>query len=253
MSRGLRFLVFLIVGLFSLFEFNAVKYIRDIRERVEVRVFLDDNAEVKYLKSEIEKESGVKEAKWLPTQYAVQEFKKKFNINYLPQATVRSLPSSFSVILGNSHKTPQYLASFATKIEALDGVDEVVYGKEYVQTIYTVSKYFAYLSYGMCGLLFFLFLLTLAVSLNHKALVLKDETAFLCAFGISKRRLKARFGIRNLIETIILSGAAIGIIYCGYRFVKLPLLDTFLPISFLLAFVGGCGIITLIASVIKRI
>ena len=256
MSRGLRFLVFLMMGLFGLFEFNAVKYIRDINEKVEIRVFLDDNAEVKYLKSEIEKESGVKEAKWLPTQYALQEFKKEFKINYLPQSTVRSLPSSFNVVLDNKYKTPQYLASFSTKVKALDGVDEVVYGKEYVQTIYTVSKYFAWASYGMWGLLFFLFLLTTALSLNHKLLILKNETTFLYAFGIPKWRLKFRFGIRNFIETIILSGSAMGIIYCGYRFVPFPCgtgLTTFLPISFMLDFVIGCGIVVFVASLTKRI
>ncbi|MBI4722514.1 MAG: hypothetical protein HY769_05890 [Candidatus Stahlbacteria bacterium] len=241
------------IGLFGLFEENAVKYIRDINEKVEIRVFLDDDVEVKSLKSEIEKARGVQEVKWLPTQYALQEFKKEFKIKYLPQSTVRSFPSSFNIVLDNEHKTPQYLFSFATKIEALDGVDEVVYGKEYVQTIYTVSKYFTWGSYGMWGILFFLFLLTLALSLNHKSLVLKDETVFLCAFGISKWRIKASFGIRNLSETIILSGAAIGIIYCGYRFVKLPLLTTFLPNNFILAFVGGCGIVAFVASFIKRI
>lgn len=252
MSRGLNFLIFLMIGIFILLEFNALKYIEFAKASAEIRVFLKESADSDYLKWEIEKESGVEKAIYLSEEYALQEFKKEFKIasNFF-DLVVNPLPASFRLILKSKYINPEYLTYLSKRISALDGVETIVYGEEYIQTISTISKYFTWLSYGMGGLLFFLTLLTLNTILNHQLLVLKNEISLLYSLGISKKRLKLRLGIRALFENIILSGIAIGLIYCGNRLSVIGYRFVDLPSSFMLGFVGGCGVLTFIVSLTK--
>lgn len=220
MSRGLNFLVFLTIGIFILLEVNAFKYIEKAKVDAEVRVFLKESADTDYLKREIEKETGVEKALYLSEEYAMQEFKEEFELTE-PMGRfdllANPLPASFRVVLNPKYKNPEYLSCFSKRVSALDGIESIVYGKEYIQTISTINKYFTWLSYGMGGLLFFLTLLTLNTSLNHRSLVMKNETSFLRSVGVSKWKLKLRLSGRALFENIILSGIAIGLIYFDYR------------------------------------
>lgn len=246
--------MFFIVGIFMLLKFNAFQYIREAKVGAEVRVFLKEDADVDYLKMEIEKEKGVEEVVWLSEEYALEEFKKEFKLVNLPESIINPLPASFRVVLAPEYKTTEYLSYFSTKLEALDGVGSVVYGREYIQTICRISKYFSWLSYSIGGLLFSLVFLTITTSLSHQLLTLKRTTSLLYSFGISKFRLKIRIGSRAFVENIGLSGIAIGLIYFGYRFFFAnSMVCKFLPTSFILGFVGVCGLLTFIISMTKKI
>lgn len=246
----MNFFVFLIISVFAMLGFSGFRYIDKAKTQVEVRVFLSDSSDVEYLQSEIVKDVGVENVEFLSKEYALQEFKKEFKASNLP--TINPLPASFIVELNPRYKTTEYLRSFSKRIETLNGVDKVVYGEEYIQTLCTVSQYFKWLSYGVSGLLFLLFLFTIIMSINHKVLVARDETSFLSLFGISKLKLKIRLGSKFAIENLVLSGIAVAVVYSVSKFILLKS-DVTLPIDFIFKFVGGCGILTFFILLTKKI
>lgn len=258
MIRGMSFLVFLVIGVFAVLEFSAFKYIETAKTQAEVRVFLTGDADIDYLKKEIEKEKGVEGDEFLSEEYALEEFKKEFKISNL---VINPLPASFRVVLNPKYKTPEYLSSFSARVKRLDGVDNVVYGKEYIQTLCTVSQYFKWLCCGACGLLFFLLLFTIITSLNHRLWVMKNEIAVLHSFGISKLRLKLRLGSRVAIENLVLSCIAVGLVYGSAYIIftqakpNLNFLFTQAKACgyFMFGFVGGCALLTFIISLMKRL
>ncbi len=257
MSRILNFFLFLITGIFLLLSFNGFKFLAHLKESMEVRAFLTTDANPDSLRKEIMEEEGVDTLIFISKDYALREFEKEFEAPFMPDKN--PLPASFRIVLNPKYKNPEYLSSLANSLEALPGVKKLVYGKEYIQNIHTISIYFAWISAGMSGLLFFLILFSIITTLNQKSLVLKNETSMLKSFGVSYWRLKIKFSFRAFFENFILSAIVMGILYCGYRFLFIGYIHTyslfllFLPVSFIIGFIGGLGLLTLIISLIKKI
>jgi len=258
MNKGLNFLFFFIIGIFILLDFNGFKFLKHLKESMEVRIFLNEEICPDSLREEIEKKEGIDRLIFISKDHALREFQKEFEAYSVPEEN--PLPASFRIILNPKYENPQYLSYLSSSLEAITGVKKLVYGEEYIQNIYTISKYFTWISIGMSGLLFFLILFSIITTLNQRALILRNETSLLKSFGISHWRLKIKLSFRAFFENLILSGVAIGLLYCVYRFllagtlyaIQLPL-STFLPISFILGFIGGLSILTLIISLIKKI
>jgi cell division protein FtsX len=251
MSRLLNFIVFLVVAGFAFVEFNTFRYLKDAEDRSEIRVFLEKRAKVKFLTNEITKEEGVKGVEYLSEEYALQEFKKEFNVADLVEMDVNPLPASFRVIMDRKHKNPQYLRAFSARVRTLAGVEGVVYEERYMRVVSTVGKYFRWLSWGTTGLLFLLVIFTVTMSVRHKLLILRNETALFESLGLHPWKLRLRLGLRAALENVGLSVLGLLIVYwIHHRFLMGRTL--FFPWSLALALIAGYGVLTLIACFVVR-
>ncbi|MDI6839299.1 MAG: permease-like cell division protein FtsX [bacterium] len=267
-SKGLNFLTFLIIGIFLLLEFNSYLYIKVLKNKIEVKAFLEDDANYYSLSSKIEKLDGVKEIIFVSKEQALQEFKRDFKDStpFLREMDENPLPASFKIILRPECRTTEYIDSIRHSIKALQGIKEVVYGKGYTQSVCAISSYFKQISSGIGGLLFLSLIFTLAVTLKERASTLKNKLASLKVNTTPDKPMKAeqtqtvyqfngyrwKFSLRNFIEGVLLSGIAMLAIYYIYKFVLVKIAGwvTFLPVNFILGFIGGCGMLTFIISLI---
>lgn len=257
MGRGMNFLVFLVIGVFILLEFNAFRYIRRLKDGAEIRVFLASDADIEGVRKELEKREGVAEVIFVSKDYALREFKKGFKMSgfFLSGGDRNPLPASFRVVLDAKYKNPRYLGYFGASVERVKGVKKFVYPKEYIQNICIVRTYLTRISYGVCGLLFFLTLTVIATSLNREALILKNEREVLQRLGVPRGKLKIRLSGQVFMENLVLSGVAMGVVYCGYRFLLIKAFSgaVFLPSILIFGFIGGCGLLSFIIAILRKV
>jgi len=111
---------------------------------VEVAVYLKDNitGELKtYLENEIKGWEEVSEVVYISKDAALEKFKEEnAGSEILKEIQGNPLPASFEVRLKSPEKVDQIALRFVTKDgEYVEGVDEVIYGQNYVQKIFSIT------------------------------------------------------------------------------------------------------------------
>lgn len=261
MNRVLSFLVILVSTIFMMVEFNLFNSLNRMYDAVEFRAFLADSANADSLKGVIKKYRGVIKIKFISKNEALSEFNKNFKYSeyFLNSVAENPFPASLRIILANHYKTPDYIERLSSKISKLSGVARVNYSKEWLQTICIINEYFKWLSMGCGGLLFCFLIFMLILDINHLRITCKDEIKLLKEFGISQGKLKLRFGRQVFLWDILFALVSIGLVYCGYRFgivkysIGTTFITTFLPMFFLIGFVGVIGVLALILLFVHKI
>jgi hypothetical protein len=140
-----------------------------------------------------------------------------------------------------------------------DGVSDFIYSRKYLENIWTIIKYFEWLSFGLCILLCLLLILAIITSLSQELLKSKTELALLSEFGVSSLKLTLKMSLRIFLENIGFVGVSIGLNYLIYRFlfavggsasggqVNAPV---FFSMKMMLVLAGSIGILALFLSFI---
>lgn len=160
-----------LMGLFALAAHNFVEIAGSLRSRIELEIFVDnarDESGIQKLRRQIETVPGVAKVKYVSRQEATEIFRKEFGDGFIDLLASNPLPPSFQVALQKSHQHSLAAQQLASRLRALDGVDEVVYRRDFVQQ---VERYidFAMLAGLVIGLV--VCLGSLFVVINHVRLV----------------------------------------------------------------------------------
>lgn len=254
MNKVLSFLAILVSAVFIMLEFNLINSLNRFYDAVEFRAFLADDANRDSLKSVIRNYPGILEIRFISKDEALEEFNKNFKNSeyFLKNVSENPFPASFKISLVNHYKNPNYTMRLSSAISSLAGVARVSYSKDWIQTLYTINGYFKWLSIGSGVLLFCFLIFILIIGVSHQRIVFKDEIKVLRDFGIPGWKLKLKFGWQVFVWNIVFAGFSIGLVYCGYKFalvkysIGTTIITSFLPLFFMLGFVGAIGVVTLI-------
>jgi len=199
-----------IVGLFLILVYDVQGILTSIKGQVEVAVYLKDNItdELKsYLENEIKGWDEVSEVKYVSKDQALEKFKKENEgSEILKEIQGNPLPASFELKLKSPEKVEQVALRFTDKNgNYIEGVDEVIYGQNYVQKLFSIT--------AIAGTIAFLIIIVLLLA------------AIVLIFNTIRLSVHAR---RKEIEVMKLVGAT-------NWFVRLP----FLFEGFFEGFVGS--------------
>jgi cell division transport system permease protein len=133
-----------IVGFFLIIIYDVQGVLASVKSQVEVAVYLKDNitGELKtYLENEIKGWEEVSEVVYISKDAALEKFKEEnAGSEILKEIQGNPLPASFEVRLKSPEKVDQIALRFVTKDgEYVEGVDEVIYGQNYVQKIFSIT------------------------------------------------------------------------------------------------------------------
>lgn len=129
-------------GLFSLVALNLRSSLQQVESRVEIRAFISDDATVDDV-AEAMKVVGtypeVSRVEYISPEQALErartelaEFRDVFEAGFLP--------ASIDVRLAEGHRDPTAVEAVATRIKELEVVDDVRFGAEWVQKLYTIRN-----------------------------------------------------------------------------------------------------------------
>jgi cell division transport system permease protein len=132
------------VGFFLIIVYDVQAILASVKSQVEVAVYLKDNAtqEFKdYIEQEIKSWEEVSEVVFVSKEQALEKFKQdNEGSEILKEIQGNPLPASFEIRLSSPEKVEQIALRFLTKDGTyIDGVDEVIYGQNYVQKLFSIT------------------------------------------------------------------------------------------------------------------
>ena len=133
-----------IVGFFIIIVFDIQGILSSIKSQVEIAVYLKDNVtdELKtYLENEIKGWDEISQVNFISKDQALEKFKKdNEGSEILKEIQGNPLPASFELELKSPEKVEQVALRFMDKDgNFIEGVDEVIYGQNYVQKLFSIT------------------------------------------------------------------------------------------------------------------
>ena len=133
-----------IVGFFIIIVYDIQGVLSSIKNQVEIAVYLKDNVtdELKtYLENEIKGWDEISQVNFVSKDQALEKFKKENEgSEILKEIQGNPLPASFELELKSPEKVEQVALRFMDKDgNFIEGVDEVIYGQNYVQKLFSIT------------------------------------------------------------------------------------------------------------------
>lgn len=141
----------LMLAVFLLATDNVLKLVGQTQDEMKLYVYLEDSADdtaITRLQAQILSEPGVSTVVFVSRDQALSDFRDQLgaDADLVSALQTNPLPNSFQVTPKDDYKTRDAMVALAGKLGKLQGVDEVRYGKEFldkfdsiVRGIYTVD------------------------------------------------------------------------------------------------------------------
>jgi cell division transport system permease protein len=216
-----------IVGFFLIVIYDVQGVLTSIKSQVEVAVYLKDNItdELKtYLENEIKGWDEVAEITYASKEQALGNFKKENEgSEILKEIQGNPLPASFELKLKSPEKVEQIALRFLDRDgNFIEGVDEVIYGQNYVQKLFQITAIT-----GSIAFLIIIMLLLAAVVLIFNTIRLsihsrRKEIEVMKLVGATNWFVRIPFIFEGLFEGFVGSAISVVLLYfmANYLLIK---------------------------------
>jgi len=132
--------IWIILGFFVIIYFNLFQLYSDLKEDLKVIIYLKDGLtqmDTRNLEERIFSEREVLTVLYVPKEKALAEFKKKLaeRDDLFQNFEGNPLPNYFEVKLKESSQSGEDFSRLAAKLKGNPGVEEIFYGKEWVDVL----------------------------------------------------------------------------------------------------------------------
>jgi len=134
----------LIVGFFSIIVYDIQGIISSVKSDVELAVYLEDDISDElrtHIENYIVNWEETKKLEYVSKEQALERFKEKNEgSDILKEIQGNPLPASFEISLKDPEKIDRVALRFYDKDgNCIEGVDEVIYGRKYVNTLFSIT------------------------------------------------------------------------------------------------------------------
>lgn len=219
----------LIVGLFAVAGYNVDRALAGIESRVEVVAYLEDAADeelVGLAAAEIEAYPEVASVTYVSKVEALYRASRELTefSDVFSDLEVNPLPASLVVQLGEGNRSPAAADRVAERLEGYDFVEEVRYGREWVDRLYRLRRIVG----GGALLLGAGFaigaVLLIGIAVRMAVLARRREIAIMKTVGATEAYIRRPFLVEGLATGLLGGGVAVLLTYAAYRVVDGALL-----------------------------
>jgi len=212
----------LLLGIFLIVLENINDVVQNIRDRIEIEVFLTDRLS-KSEKDDIQKKislvEGVGNIKFISKEEASKIFRQEFGEDINQVLDFNPLPESFKITLSDEYKNSAKVKQITEELRNLKGVDDVLYRKTLLELLDRRAKLFSEISLTIgivIGLIsVFLISNTIRLIIYSKRKVI--ETMKLV--GATGRFIKTPFIIEGFLHGFLAGVIAAAVLYILIRFI----------------------------------
>jgi cell division transport system permease protein len=229
---GLSLMVF---GLFLLVTYNVEGAVHELRAKVDVEAFLEEEVEeeaLSRLRAEVATVSGVQEVHYISKEQARVRFAADFGDSLLSLLEGNPLPASLLIVLTEDQRTAEGAARVAGRIEPMTGIDDVVYGQGWVERFdrFILGLSAISILIGLVVSLASVFVISNTVKLTVWAR--RDAVEIMKLVGATDSFVKMPFLIEGTFQGLVGAVVAVAILYSLYGYVAPGLGEVvFLPVS----------------------
>ncbi len=253
-----------VLGIFLLITVNLRAAILAVQEQVEVVVFVDEDirdAELQGLDRFLREHPAVVEARFLTRDEALAEFRAELREkDYLLEALeANPLPDTFEVTLFDDWKSTERIETVASQIEAMAGVDEVKYGREWVGRLNRVIVVLVLVDLFLGVVVALSSLLVVANTVKLTLIARRDMIDLMKMIGATAGVIRRPFVIEGVLQGALASAMASALLFLLTGFLQervpemialsIPAFATFLLFG---AFLGGLGSMASMQGFLRR-
>jgi len=219
---GVMFFSLFIFGLFLISTVNLFLLIHKAEEKIQITAFLMDELtdnEIKSMKRDISSLMGIKEITFVSKQEALKTFREELgnNSDLLEALETNPLPASFDIKLYESFKNPKDIKVTAQKIEAIPGIEEIKYGKEWVSILDKIVKILVAIDLILGIIISLSSIFVVANTIKLTVFARKTQIEIMELVGATHRFIISPFILEGIIEGIIAGTVAAGLLFGIYN------------------------------------
>ena len=211
-----------VMGLFGLATYNLHLALTAIEERVEIVVYLRDDARQSEI-DQAEKELGslgeVARVHYVSKRDALAKAKEELPdfSDLFAAAEVNPLPQSLEIELRPGARTTEVVERISAKASAYPFVEDVRYGREWVDKLFTLRRVGAFTAAVLGGAFFLVAALIIGTALRIALFARREEIHVMRLVGAKNGFIRRPFLLEGAIAGLLGALFAWGLTYATYR------------------------------------
>lgn len=211
-----------VIGLFGLTAFNIRRAIEKVEEKVEIVAYLTDETTAAQLQTStaeiaalpaVAQVRHVTKTEALATAMAeMQEFKDVFS-----DLENNPLPASFEVSMKPGSRSPAEVERVAKRIQAYPFVEDVRYGRDWLNTIFMLRRIAGGVAMVIGGAFALVAAIVIATAVRITVFARRDEIGIMRLVGATDGFVQRPFLIEGLASGLLGGVLAAGLTYVTYR------------------------------------
>jgi cell division transport system permease protein len=221
-SIGTMAVSFVIVGIFLIITGNLGALVAEWKEQFQVTVFLEDGITAEQLalvRKRIQNERAVKGMTYTSKAEALQQFKRELQgkDSLLEGLGENPIPASLQLRVHEAYQTPEALRQLTASLGRVEGVEDVMYGQEWVDRLSAVIRLLRLLGLGVGLALGLASLLIVSNTIRLAVYARAEEIEVMRLVGASRLHVRAPFLLEGMIQGTLSAGLALLLLYGAYR------------------------------------
>lgn len=222
LSSAMVALALFVVGLFSLATYNLQLTLSAIEERVEIVVYLRDDArqsEIDHLLGALGDFEEVRLVRYLSKRDALeraQDQLPEFGELFL-ESGVNPLPQSLEVELQPGFRTPEVVDRIAQEARVYPFVEDALYGEEWVDRLFALRRIGLASTAVLGGAFALVAALIIGTALRIAIFARRDEIYVMRLVGAKKSFIRRPFLLEGAMAGLAGAVLACGLTYASYR------------------------------------
>jgi len=213
---------FVIVGIFLIITGNLGALVSEWKEQFQVTVFLEDGItaeQLTLLKKRIQSERAVKAMTYTSKEEALQSFKRelKGKESLLEGLGENPIPASLQLRIHDAYQTPEALRQFTASLGRLEGVEDVLYGQEWVDRLTAAVRMLRLLGLSVGLALGMASLLIVSNTIRLAVYTRAEEIEIMRLVGATKLHIRAPFLLEGMIQGGLGATLALLLLFGAYR------------------------------------
>ncbi len=213
---------FVIVGIFLIIIRNLGALVSEWQEQFQVTVFLEDGItpeQLTLLKKRIQSERAVKSMTYTSKEEALQSFKRelKGQESLLEGLGENPIPASLQLRIHDAYQTPEALRQFTASLSRLEGVEDVLYGQEWVDRLSAAVRMLRLLGMSVGLALGMASLLIVSNTIRLAVYARAEEIEIMRLVGATKLHIRAPFLLEGMIQGGLGAAVALLLLFGAYR------------------------------------
>jgi cell division transport system permease protein len=242
----------LIVSAFGLLFINVEDLVGSWEKGIRMMVYLKpDTSEAlrKDIEGKLLQLPGVLETRFTSKEEALETLKAQMihQKSLLEGLRENPLPDALEIRLISASEKERDLASMATRIEAIPGIEEVEYGRQWINKVLYFFQLFRLAGLAMGGLFL---MATVSIVANTIRLLLysrQAEIEIMRLVGATDGFIKAPFYIEGLIQGFLGAIVGLSVLAAVYFFISSNMLQGFSAVFFTMRFFSSGTLLAAVA------
>ena len=230
LSAGMVGLSLYVVGLFSLVTYNLQIALSTIEERVEIVVYIRDNAdqsEIDALRAELMAFDEVAGANHLSKSDALERAQRdlpEFGQLFL-ESEANPLPQSIEVALKPENRTPEVAAKISQAAQDYPFVEDALYGEEWVDQLFALRRIGFAIAAALGAVFAMVAALMIGLALRIAIFARREEIYIMRLVGARSGFIRGPFLLEGALAGLAGGTLAAGLTYVSYRGLSIYMSD----------------------------